>query len=129
MYKCNSVCEIDEDDNKYNTLNFHNDNNQPPSHHQPASNYLSIVGNYAEPNSPDVRDGVVVRCFSLWRPRKSNSKKNRNKPVITARSDGSGVIRVGTLQAVIPSNNTPSDQGGFRIVPSITHESYVDVVK
>ena len=39
---------------------------------------------------------------------------------INKRKDGSGKIRIGTLHAVIPSNNTSNDQEEF---PSTTHES------
>ena len=127
MYRCDAIHEVNEDENKYNTLNFHIDDNKVSSHHQPAANYLSITRNYVEPNSADVRDGDI-RCFPL-RPRRGNSKSNKCKPVIISRSDGSGIISVGTLQAVIPSSNAPNDQEEFRIVPSTTHDSYVDVVK
>jgi len=104
MYKCCTVHNIVEDENKYNTLNFHNDDNKSSSHHRPALNYLSI----------DVRLDVFPY---------GQAETNTNRPVIISRSDGSGVVRVGTLQAIIPSNNTPSDQEGIQIVPSTTHKS------
>ena len=44
-------------------------------------------------------------------------------------SNGTGIIRVGNLQAVMPSNHTPDGLNNLKIVPSSTHESYVDVLK
>ena len=123
------MCVVGVDDHQYNTLNFHNNDTKSSSNHRPATNYLEITSNYVEPNS---RDGGVVRFFP-FKPHRSKSKKTKNKPVITSRPDGSGIVQVGTLQAIIPSNNTVTtstdDQKRLKIVPSVTHESYVDVVK
>ena len=44
----------------------------------------------------------------------------------TLKPDGTGIIRTGTLQAIIPSLKKDED---YMVTPSKTHESYFDVVK
>lgn len=122
MFKCNV---IQGDHRPYNTLNFHNDSNNSISNLQPPANYLELTSNYVQPNP---RDDGAFNCFPFWSCR-SNSQSAKNKPTILSRSDGSGLIIVGSLQATIPSSNAPDDDEGLRIVPSATHKSYVDIVK
>ena len=49
-----------------------------------------------------------------------------NDIAFTLKPDGTGIIRTGTLQAIIPS--LKKDEG-YTVTPSQTHESYFDVVK
>ena len=52
--------------------------------------------------------------------------KVTHKNAVILKSDGTGIIQAGTLQAVIPSSR--SDEN-YTVTPSQTHESYFDVVK
>ena len=59
---------------------------------------------------------------------KSANKRNKaiHKTAVILKSDGTGIVRSGTLQALIPSSR--SDEN-YTVTPSQTHESYFDVVK
>ena len=59
---------------------------------------------------------------------KAVDKKNKatHKAAVILKSDGAGIIRTGTLQALIPPSR--SDEN-YTVTPSQTHESYFDVVK
>ena len=56
-------------------------------------------------------------------PTESEAKKTTNKPTVILKSDGTGFIKTGNLQALIPNNES------FELTPSQTHESYFDVKK
>ena len=87
-----------------------------------------MSSDYDEPNSTKTENNTITRCFPLM-PREGKFKSSKQKPVVISTSNGTSIIKVGTLQAVIPSNHTPDDLDDLKIVPSSTHESYVDVVK
>ena len=59
---------------------------------------------------------------------KSEDKTNKatHKTAVILKSDGTGIIRTGTLQALIPSSR--SDEN-YTVTPSQMHKSYFDVVK
>ena len=59
---------------------------------------------------------------------KAADKRNKanHKTTVVLKSDGTGIIRTGTLQALIPSSG--SDEN-YTVTPSQTHESYFDIVK
>ena len=61
-------------------------------------------------------------------PMKSADKelKAGHDNTFTLKPDGTGIIRTGTLQAIIPSLKKDED---YMVTPSQTHESYFDVVK
>ena len=59
---------------------------------------------------------------------KSADKRNKptHKTAVILKSDRTGIIQTGTLQALIPSSGSDDN---YTVTPSQTHESYVDVVK
>ena len=52
--------------------------------------------------------------------------KTAHKATVILKSNGTGIIRTGTLQALIPS---PGSDESYTVTPSQTHQSYFDVVK
>lgn len=124
MHKCNVVpCEAKNQ--SYDKLQFHGDDcNRLTVNHQPE--YLPVSSGYVEPNSINQN---IIACFPIKPRRAATVESCDQKPVVMSTSNGTGIIRVGNLQAVIPSNHTPDDLDDLRIVPSLTHESYFDVVK
>ena len=109
----------------YNTLQFHgHDHVGLPSSHQPEANYHEISSGYVEHSI----NSNIITCFSK-NQQVVNEESTKQKPVVVSTSNGTGIIRVGDLQAIIPSNHTPDDLNNLKIVPSSTHESYVDVLK
>ena len=69
---------------------------------------------------------TIRRNFSTDTQLKSEDKTNKltHKTAVILKSDGTGIIRTGTLQALIPSSR--SDEK-YTVTPSQTHESYFDV--
>ena len=118
MHKC-YIVPSEARNPAYNTLQFHGDDqhNRVHSSQPQAVNYLAISSGYVEPDSIPAK------------PRTVNVETTKQKPVVMSTSGGTGIVRVGTLQAVIPSTYNPDDLDDLKIVPSLTHESYVDVVK
>ena len=59
---------------------------------------------------------------------KSEDKTNKatHKTAVILKSDGTGITRTGTLQALIPPSRRDEN---YTVTPSQMHESYFDVVK
>ena len=111
----------------YNKLQFHTDDQLQRPNNAPGLKYPS---GYVEPNPIQTENKTVTRCFPSRPPGSTfNAKGIKKKPIVYSTSNGTGIVKVGNLQAVIPSNQTPNDLDDLRIVPSPTHESYVDIVK
>jgi len=113
-------------DTQYNTLQYHTDAHNSNNTPKLTQKHVPISSGYVEPDSMETQDNAITRCFPI-RLQAANVKST--KPVVISTCNGTGIVRVGTLQAVIPSTHTPDDLEDTRIVPSPTHESYVDVVK
>jgi len=111
-------------DTQYNKLQFHTSDEQKPENKQE----LKYFSGYVEPNSMEIENKSATKFFPSVSQAANANKTTSQKPVVISTSNGAGIVRVGTLQAVIPSNHTFDDVDDFRIVPSPKHESYVDVV-
>jgi len=115
-------------DTQYNTLQHHTDahnSNNTPKLNQKR---VPISSGYVEPDSMEIQDNAIARFLPV-RLQSAKIKSTKQKPLVMSTCNGTGIVRVGTLQAVIPSTDIPDDLEDIRIVPSSTHESYVDVVK
>ena len=126
MHKC-YIVPNETRNPAYDTLQFHGDDhhNRLHSSHPQAVNYLAISSGYVEPDS--INSNITTHFPT--KPRTANVETTKHKPVVMSTSGGTGIVRVGTLQAVIHSTYNPDDLDDLKIVPSLTHESYVDVVK
>ena len=130
MNKIDAITNVMENgaDARYNTLqyhtNAHNSNNTPKL----VQKCLPMSSGYVEPNSMKTENNTIIRYFPLT-PRAAKIRSSQQKPVVVSTPNGTGIVKVGNLKAVIPSNHTPVDLDDLKIVPSPTHESYVDVVK
>jgi len=115
-------------DTQYNTLQHHTDAHNSNNTPKLIQKHIPISSGYVEPDSMETQNNTFTRCVPV-KSLVANAKHTNKKPVVMSTCNGTGIVRVGTLQAVIPSNYTPDDLEDLQIVPSPTHESYVDVVK
>jgi len=130
MHKIDATPDITKNgaDTQYNTLQHHTDAHNSNNTPKLIQKHIPISSGYVEPNSMETQNNTITKCFPVKSP-VANAKHTNQKPVVMSTCNGIGILRVGTLQAVIPSNYTPDDLEDIHIVPSSTHESYVDVVK
>ena len=112
------------------TSNFemHSDHTTALSSH--STNMLQANGYVLPDDFGKQSHNMPATRSNLTTETRLKSAKKRNKPAhktaVILRSDGTGIIRTGTLQALIPSSR--SDEN-YAVTPSQTHESYFDVVK
>lgn len=137
--------------NHNSNFQVHSDHSMTSFSQNTTSNSMLQDNGYVLPNSFTRESNMPTITNSQIKSADKNVKPTHKRPVILKEeSDGSGIIQIGSLQAVIPSsarghNNKiikpvslqavtppsrpPRNDENYRVIPSETHKSYFNVVK
>ena len=114
----------------HNSNPFACSENATPMRHS-TTNIAILQGNgYVLPDDFGKQSHASCNRSSCTDESQTTSADKESKAVhdaaFTLKPDGTGIIRTGTLQVIIPSLKKDED---YVVTPSQTHESYFDVVK
>ena len=103
---------------------MHSDHNTALTRHNTTNIALLQANGYVLPDD----FGKQSHNFANFTDENQVDKKLNatHEAAFILKPDGTGIIRTGTLQAIIPSSKNDED---YMVTPSQTHESYFNVVK